>query len=60
MRTLNDAQKAVIRWMDRERIGAVCFEGGYKFPEAFRCDAALARRFLEAGMAGPFEAEILR
>jgi hypothetical protein len=38
-------QKAVLRWMDETRTGAVLFEGEYRFPEAFRRDAGLAQRF---------------
>jgi hypothetical protein len=53
------AVKAVLHWMAREHIGAVVFEGGYKFPEHFRREPEMAKRFLERGMAG-FEAEVIR
>jgi hypothetical protein len=31
--------------MDERNLGAVLFEGKYRFPEAFRRDADLAERF---------------
>ena len=55
-----NAVKAVLGWMDRERYGAVFFEGAWRFKEAFRREPQLAVRFLEAGKAGAFEAEVIR
>jgi len=42
---MSDLQRKVIDWMNERNIGAVLFEGTYRFPEAFRCDAELAARF---------------
>ena len=60
MTKLTDNQKSVLHWMRRENIGAILFDGGYKFPEAFRRDAALADKFIERGLVGRFEAEVIR
>ena len=38
-------QKHVLRWMDERNIGAVWFEGAYRFPVHFRNDPDLAERF---------------
>lgn len=38
-------QKAVLTYMDDHNIGAICFEGGWKFPVHFREDADLAKRY---------------
>lgn len=55
-----DAAKSVIHWMNRERIGAVMFEGAWRFPVAFRNEPELAQRFLDAGKGAGFNAEIIR
>ncbi len=43
---MTDAQKTVLDWMIGLNIGAVLFEGAYRFPQAFRRDAAIAERFV--------------
>ena len=48
---MNGFQKAVLAWMDKKNLGAVLFEGEYRFPEAFRRDALLAQRFYEKSLA---------
>ena len=39
-------QKDVLKYMDRHNIGAVIFEGSYRFPQSFRNDPAMATRFM--------------
>jgi hypothetical protein len=57
---LNAEQKSVLTWMRRENIGAVCFDGGYKFPDHFRRSPELAHKFLQAGIAKPIGTKMLR
>ena len=42
---LTPSQKYVLQWMDDRNLGTVLFEGDYRFPEAFRRNAKMARRF---------------
>lgn len=53
----------VVRWMRSERIGALFFEGAWRWRDSFEKDIALAERFLEIGKArspGGFTGECLR
>lgn len=42
--TTTTHQKRVLRWMDERNLGAVLFEGSYRFPVHFRNDPDLAER----------------
>lgn len=57
--TLTPAQKSVLTWMRRERLGAVLFEGAYVWPAEIRRDPDLADRFL-ARCTGGYETEVVR
>ena len=41
-------QRAVLDYMTLKNIGAILFEGSYRFPVHFREDAFLAERFSRA------------
>ncbi len=43
--TLVNAQKIVLDYMERLNIGAILFDGAYRFPKHFRDDATLAFRY---------------
>ncbi len=43
--TLTAHQKWVLGYMEAKNLGAVLFEGEYRFTEAFRRDPDLAERF---------------
>ena len=44
---MTQAQSNVLWWMDKRGIGAVMFEGNYRFKQSFRDDPELAERYLQ-------------
>jgi hypothetical protein len=55
--TLTPDQKACLEYMDYHHLGAVCFEGDWRFKEAFRRDPKMAERF-KTKMITPFNMPI--
>ncbi len=44
-KTLTQTQRDCLDYMDRHSLGAVMFEGSWRFKEAFRRDAEMSERF---------------
>jgi hypothetical protein len=42
---MTDNQKLVLSWMYERNLGAILFEGSYRFPVHFRNDSGLADRY---------------
>jgi hypothetical protein len=47
-----NATQVVIEWMTGLNIGAVLFEGDYRFPRTFHQDPVMAERFVAKYLSG--------